>query len=87
MMKLGIRTGKARTPQETSASPGEGSGGHQQLPGREREREHGRASQRENLVLVGGGHPYLPRHAADPVEEPLDSSELSTELRRGRHQR
>jgi hypothetical protein len=79
MMKLGIRTGKARTPVETAAE-------HPTLP--ERERECGQASGLEGFALMGAGGPYRPRHAADAAAEvPLDSSELPTGPRPGRHQR
>ena len=80
MMKLGIRTGKARTPVATAASLGERSGEHPTLPVRERER--GQASLPEDFALMDAGEPYRPRHAA---EAPLDSSELPTDLRPGRH--
>jgi hypothetical protein len=81
MMKLGIRAGKAHTPLETAASPGVGSGGH--LP----EQELGQAPAPENVVVPVAGEPYRPRHAADAVEGQLHTSEFSTELGRGRHQR
>ena len=87
MMKLGIRTGKAHPPLETSASLGEGSGEDPTFMVRERDGEPGQAFPPEGLVLVGAGEPYRPRHAADAVQEPLDSSELPTEPQRGRHQR
>jgi hypothetical protein len=84
-MELGIRTGKARTPPETAASPGERSGKHPTLP--MRAREPGLAPLPEDFALVAAGEPYRPRHAADVAEETLDSSELPTEPPRGRHQR
>jgi hypothetical protein len=87
MMKLGIRTGKAGTPRETSASPGEGCDEHATLIVRERECEPGQTSQREDLAMAGAGELYRPRHAADAVQERVDPGELPVEGRRGRHQR
>jgi hypothetical protein len=84
-MKLGIRTGKARTPVETAASLGERSGEHPTL--RVSERERAQASRPEDFALMGAGEPYRPRHAAEAAEAPLDSSELSTGLRPVRHRR
>ena len=86
-MKLGIRTGKARPPVPTGASPGEGSGEHPMLPVRERELERGQASRPEDFALMGAGEPSRPRHAADAAEVPLDSSESPAGLLPGRHRR
>jgi hypothetical protein len=85
MMKLGIRTAKARTPVETAAPLGNISGEHPTLPARER--EPGQASQPEEFAWTGAGEPYLPRHAADAAEAPPDSTELSAGLPSGRHRR
>lgn len=84
-MNLDIRIGEARTPVETAASLGERSGEDPTLPVRERERERGQASRPEDFALMDAGEPYRPRHAADAAEAPLDSSELPTDLRPGRH--
>ena len=86
-MKLGIRTGKARTPVETAASRGDSFGEHPTLPVREREQERGQAWRPEGFALNAAGAPYRPRHAADAAEAPLDSSELPTDLQPGRHRR
>jgi hypothetical protein len=83
-MKLGIRTGKARTLGEAAASPGEGSGEHPTLP--EQERAPGPALRPEDFALVAVGAPYRPRHAADAAEATVDSGKMPAELRRGRHQ-
>jgi hypothetical protein len=85
MMKLGILTGKARTPAEMAASSGEGPGDDSTLPAREPEREP--ASLPDEFVVPGAGEPYRPRHAADAAEAPMDSSELPTGPRPARHRR
>jgi len=85
MMKLGILTGKARTPAEMVASPGEGPGDDPTLPVHESEGEQ--ASLPDVFVVPGAGEPYRPRHAADAAEAPLDSSELPTGPRPARHRR
>jgi len=90
-MKLGIRTGKARTPVEIVASPGEGAGERPGAgPGEDLtlpERERGQASRPEDFASLGAGQPYRARHAADAAEAPLDSSELPTGLGPARHRR
>jgi hypothetical protein len=82
MMKFGMRTGRARTPDGSASSLGEKSGEQLTLPVRERERW--RSSRPEDFLLTGAQEAYRPRHAADVVEESMDGSEPPADHAPGR---